>query len=159
MFLGVDASHINGNTAIQNMVIAISTVIGVLVSVVATMALGMFWYSPLGFGNTWIKLQGWPKKQVDAGRKKAMKDCMGKTWLLAILSTIVTNSILALMIGPATALSQTHYVVVVVWLGYIATTHFGSYLWEGKSFKLVMFNSAYNLVALLISATLLYFIA
>ena len=44
------------------------------------------------------------------------------------------------------------------WLGYIATTQAGSFLWEGKSFKLFAFNAAESLVAMFAMACVLTFV-
>ena len=142
------------------MVLTLATVLGIVVSVIATMALGMFWYSPAGFGKTWIKLQGWTEKSLKAQQKKAMKEGMAGTWLLGIVSNIVWVGVLALFLAEmnVTTLPAAHLLAFWVWLGFVATTQLASFLWERKPFKLFLFNTAYNLIALLIAATILFYL-
>ena len=49
------------------------------------------------------------------------------------------------------ALSSALALATLVWLGFFVPTTLGGYLWEGKSFKLVAFNAAYQLVGLLVT--------
>lgn len=136
------------------MVIATSALWGVLVSVLATMALGMFWYSPIGFGNIWVKLNGWSTKELEAMRKKGMTQSM----ILAVISNIVMALVFIKFLTPFSTIAQAHFIALFIWLGFVATTQISTFLWEHKPFSLFLINTGYSLVNLLLVSTVLFYL-
>jgi hypothetical protein len=124
------------------------SLLSVFLGVMFSMILGGFWYSPLLFGNRWIKLMGFSSKDV-----KRMKDETGvKTYFAMFVSSFVLAYILAYFIG---ALGVVGFISgglmgFKIWLGFIATVLIGSVLWEGKSIDLFWLNSIYWLVNLFV---------
>lgn len=124
-------------------------VINYLAIFVVSMAFYLFgwlWYSPVLFGKQWMKLSGvkMPKK----GEPMAGKMLMG------FIATLITVWILEMVIQ---LLSASTFIAGLMigfwaWLGFIATTTIGSYLWEGKPFKLWVLNNTYNLLYIALAA-------
>ena len=59
--------------------------LAILVAAVAGMIVGALWYSPLLFGNVWMKLMGLGRKQLQAAKKKGM----GKSYFLSFVALLV----------------------------------------------------------------------
>lgn len=127
--------------------------LAVVVAAVVSMIVGSFWYSPLMFGNAWMKLLGMTKKDIEKAKKKGM----GKTYLIAFVLSLIMAYVLAHFVA---IVGGTHFFDGVtvgfwVWLGFVATIAAGSILWEGKAVKLFWINSLYWLVVLVLEAGIL----
>lgn len=115
------------------------------------MLFGWAWHSPLLFINQWMKLAEIPKPEVITPE---MKKKMMKSMVLGLLSSIILAGVLACLLVKtnATGIIESMMLAVWVWLGFVVTTLASGPLWEGKSVKLFLFNSAYYLCAILVSA-------
>lgn len=125
----------------------------VLVSGLVCMIVGSLWYSPLVFGNVWMKLSGMTEKQLEEAKKKGM----GKTYVISFLSTLVMAYVLGHFVDYAEATTfmlgmQTGF---WIWLGFIATVMLGMVLWDNKPFTLYLINTLHYLVCLLLIGGLL----
>lgn len=123
----------------------------ILLAAVTSFAVGALWYGPV-FGKTWMKLMGFTPESM-----KAMPVTPGKAMAIGFASQLVFAFVLAQMLAyngldtPGVAMIFAAF----VWLGFYAPVTLGGYLWEGKSFKLVAFNLAYQLVGLLATAAVI----
>jgi len=125
----------------------------VLVAGVLYMALGYFWYSPSLFGKGWMLSVGLsPEKVADLQQKG-----MIRSGLLALFTSLVTAYILAVIIGIMgfTGLMYGSVTGLLVWVGFMATSHLGPVLWEGKPMKLYAINAGYHLVSLILMGAIL----
>lgn len=125
--------------------------IPIVVAAVASMALGFLWYGPL-FGKQWMKMMGLTLKSV-----KKMPLTPGQAMGLGFVSALVTAYVLsqfvsALVITTPQGASQFAF---WIWLGIAAPISLGTFLWEGKSFKLFVLNAAHLLVMLVVNTTIL----
>ncbi len=126
----------------------------VLVAAVAAYAIGAFWFSPLGFGKAWVKLQ-----KIDAKKMKQMmantnmKVSYGGSFLGQLLTAFVLAQILALT-GIAT-LTGALELAFWVWLGFVATVQAGKVFWNAAPWSLWFLETAHNLVSLLVVAAIL----
>lgn len=125
----------------------------VLVAALAGIIIGSFWYSPLLFGNIWIKLSKFTLKDMNAAKKKGM----GKTYLVAFIGSFVFAYVLAHFAKYIGALSVGDALQLGFWswLGFIVPVQLGMVLWEGKPLKLYLINIAYHLVTLLVMSMIL----
>ena len=122
------------------------TWIAVLIAAIIQMALGAFWYSPVGFGKMWMKEMNYKVNDM----KKASQR-MGKLYLAAFIGSLITAFVLSRVIlltntaspGAGAAMG------LLLWLGFIVPVMLGSVLWEQRSVKAYIINIAYHLVALL----------
>lgn len=120
----------------------------VLAAGVASMVVGMIWYSPKVFGNKWMKL---------SGVKPSKKQGMAVPMLLGFISSLVMAYILANVIVLATAGTWLDGATVGfwVWLGFMATLTLGSVIWERRPLDLYWLNNAHNLLSLLVMGAIL----
>lgn len=123
----------------------------VLVCTVIFMIIGMLWYSKALFGDTWMKLLG--KKKEDINKKEAPK-----MYLITFVAAFIMNLVLAHIIWYAKVIgspllgAKTGF---YAWIGFVATTTKINAMFEGKPFNLVAINAGYFLVTLLISGAIL----
>ncbi len=126
--------------------------VGVLLAALSAMVLGFLWYSPMLFGNTWMKLTGITKKDMTA-KKKQMPVTYGGMFITALITAYVLAHIL--YFSGAQTVSMGLQGGFWVWLGFVATVLFGSVLFEGKPIKLFFINAGYHLVNLLAMGVIL----
>jgi hypothetical protein len=122
--------------------------LAVLVSVIASMILGMLWYGPL-FGNTWMKLVGLTKKDTE-------KD-MAKTMAMGLINTFITIAGLSLLLTMMNITETTAGLQVgaLVWLAFIATNNTAGVIWAKMPWKLCWINSFYSLAMIELSVFIL----
>jgi len=127
--------------------------IAVLVAAVVNMIIGALWYSPVLFGNLWMRLSGMDKKSIGKSKQKGM----GKLYAAAFISTFVMAFVLAHFIDytESSTVSDGMQAGFWIWLGFIATVSLGGVLWEKKPIKVWVLNNAYNLFGLLVMGSIL----
>lgn len=119
--------------------------LAVLVAAIASMALGALWYSPLLFGNLWMRLMKLDPKKMN---HKHMNLSYGGNFL----ADLVTAYVVAVFSGvsqTATALGG-GLIAFWLWLGFVATTTLGNVLWQNKPFKAYLLDNAFHLLRLVI---------
>lgn len=118
----------------------------VLASAIASMVLGMIWYSPQVLGNAWMKETG--KKMLDM--KKHMKD-VHKSYAIMFVGALVMAYVMGHLTSYAGArtLMDGAMAGFWAWLGFAATVMLGSTLFEGKSWNYYGINAGYHLVQFL----------
>ncbi|MBI2548007.1 DUF1761 domain-containing protein [Candidatus Woesearchaeota archaeon] len=126
--------------------------LAVIVAAVASMALGAFWYSPMGFGKMWMKLSG-----ITPQATKNMKESAKKSYALGFLCALITSYVLAHFVKytESTTVVDGMLTGFWIWFGFVATVTLGVVLWEGKSFRLYLLNNGYNLLSLLLMGMIL----
>ena len=127
--------------------------LGVLTAaVVGGMGLGFLWYGPL-FGKHWLKLVGMTEEKMKAAMKEGMAKVYGISFFAALVLAYFTGALVKMM-GATTVVTGAQ-VGFMIWLGFVATTHISSYLYENKSMKLYKLNMGYFLVQLLVMGGIL----
>jgi hypothetical protein len=127
--------------------------LAVLVAAIASFAIGALWYGPV-FGRVWMGMMGFTHDSI-----RSMPMTPAKAMTIGAIVQLVTAYVLAHFVvalnvsGAAGALELAGW----IWLGFIATGAIGAYLWEGKPFKLFLFNAAHALVALSVASLILTF--
>ena len=126
--------------------------IAIVVSAIVSMIIGSLWYSPLLFGNLWMKLQGFSKKDMGKAKQKGM----GKLYLAAFIGSLLTAGVLGYLIDMVgKSVSSGILIALLAWLGFIVTTLLGSVLWEGKPVSLYVLNILFHLVNLVVMGLIL----
>ena len=128
--------------------------LAVLVSGVVIFMLGGLWYSPVLFAKPWIALMGRTEEELKA---RAAASSMPVMYLTVFVCGLVTAAVLAVVIDRFGARSAGAGAMVgaLCWLGFAATTSFGTNLFSFESRKLWFINSAYNLVSFIIAGVIL----
>lgn len=121
-----------------------------IAAAVANMAIGVLWYGPL-FGKQWKRLVGITDEEM---KNMPLSPAMAMIGGL-ITSLVIAYVLLFFTVTWVSTLSGALMAAFWIWLGFVATTQIGSFLWEGKSIKLFLLNTAYSLVAYGVMATIL----
>lgn len=116
----------------------------IIVAALASMIIGMLWYSPGMFGRQWMKL-------VKITPKKMKQQANAKSYIIAILAALLTATILSLL-APMFPRTPWGGVVLgfIAWAGFVATTSINQVIWEGKPPLLFFINNANQLLSLVI---------
>lgn len=116
--------------------------LAVVGAALAAMVVGMLWHGPL-FGKYWMKLSGFTKD--------SMKD-MSLTANEAMVGGVLTSLLKAFVLAhfaiafAATGVMGAFTIAFWLWLGFIAPIIANGWLWEGKPFKLFLFNIVHGFV-------------
>ncbi len=126
--------------------------LAVVVAAVVSIIIGSLWYSPLLFGNVWMRLQRFTKKDMDKAKQKGMV----KSYIMASIGSLVTAFVLGYLIDMIGKDVYTGILLALLaWLGFIVTTSLGSVLWEGKPVSLYVLNILFHLVNLVVMGLIL----
>lgn len=112
--------------------------LAVLASGVGAMVIGSMWYSPLMFGNFWVKKMGFKESDMEKAKAKGMH----KEYALNFVAALVTAYILGHFV-TGLAVQAAFETTFWIWLGFVATSQMGASLWEGKPWSLYFLNIAY----------------
>ena len=125
--------------------------VAILAGALCAFFVGFLWYSPLLFGNIWMKLVG--MKEHD------MKKCMGITIFKGVLNTLFMTTLLALLMSFVTFESPRHLFIFLLfgWMAFMVYEGFGAIIWERKNCTLVAINTFHGLAAILSAGFVMYF--
>lgn len=103
----------------------------VVVSAIASMAIGSIWYGPL-FGKIFMKAMG--MDQWSPEKQSAMKKQMPITYLLQFLASLLMFFVLARFVFYMSDFTVKGSLVVALWtwLGFVVPIKLGDALWGGK---------------------------
>ena len=127
--------------------------ISVLVAAVASMVVGMVWYSKTMFGGMWMQLSGRTEKDMQKAKQKGI----GKIMFAAFIAALVTSWVLGWLVHYMNAMSWVDGVQVGfwLWLGFIVTVSLGGVLFEKRPVTAFLISIGYQLVAVLIFGAVL----
>ena len=100
--------------------------LAILLVSIAVFAISAVWYSPLMFGNTWMKIMGgdrYTKAEISAMQKKMMP-----MYFVQFVLTLVTMYVLSALVhwvGMASSVG----IAFFMWLGFIMPTTVSSVMW------------------------------
>lgn len=137
------------------MVIESVNLLALVVAVIANMAIGFLWYSPIMFAKPWMKLMGYTQESM----KQAQQE-MGTMYLLSALAGLITAFVLAQVfswVGSAT-LAEALGIGFMLWLGFIAPVQFTDVLFGKKQMNLFLINTGYQLASILAMALVLFYL-
>ena len=126
--------------------------LSVAAAAVAGMAIGFAWYSPMLFGNMWMKELGMSKKDMEK-KKKSMTYNFGIMFVAVLLMAYVLAYTIKLMGTPTIVNGLT--AGFWLWLGFGATISATSFLFEGRTFKFYLINAAHHLAVFLAMGAIL----
>ena len=122
--------------------------VAVLVSAIASVVIGSWWYGPL-FGKKFRTAMGmdtWsPEKQAE------MKKTMGLSYALQFVASLVMFYVLARLIGGLDQMSVQGGIMTAlwVWVGFVLPLEFGNTLWGGN--KTLFYINAGNMLVTLVA--------
>ena len=123
----------------------------VLAAAVVNMVVGSLWYGPI-FGKMWKNLMGFTDESM-----KSMKLSVSQAMAMGFVTSLIMAYVLShfVVISGAINAGAAWELAFWIWLGFMATTSAGGFIWEGRPFKLFVLNAAEELVALSLMAWVL----
>src|SRR5690242_10031402 len=120
----------------------------VLIATVVTMVLGFLWYSPVLFGNAWMKLVGLKREDMSGGGPA--------TYILTMLTALVGSFLLALLLTVGDKPDAGTGLMIGLILGVAVSVKIGmNYLFEGRKLPLYLITIGYHLVTFLLSGLII----
>ncbi|HEY4515123.1 MAG TPA: DUF1761 domain-containing protein [Candidatus Paceibacterota bacterium] len=122
-----------------------------LVGFVSVM-LGAFWYSPKGFGKTWMAATGMTMGGSDIDKKS-----INKKYAITFLASLLGAYVMAHLVGITQLVTfwQGVQLGFWIWIGFIVPSMLGPMLWERKTWNYFIVNTGYYLVLFMLSAGIL----
>ena len=121
----------------------------VIGAAVASMVLGFLWYSPILFGREWQELMGFKKGEKRGG--------MMKGYAIMAIASVVSSFVLKQFIDLFYIVNFFDAIQLAfwIWLGFQATVIINQVIFGGKSWKLFVIDSGYQLGSLLLMSWIL----
>ena len=126
-------------------------ILPLIIGVVFNMILGMLWYSPVLFLNSWTKEAGLSKEDTDTSKGK-----MGKVYLLTGVFALITSYVIGFIMANMgiDSILNAILVAIMVWAGMSMPMMIKDWGFEKRSVKLGVINHSYELVVYVIVAVL-----
>lgn len=124
--------------------------LAIIVSMVATMAIGFAWYNDKVFGVTWRALVG-----LHADTPEQKKE-MSKKAMRGVASSVVGSLVMAFVLSNviiwsgASEFIQYFLLGFVLWLGFIAPVVLMNVLYQQKHIKLFLIDAGYQLISIIV---------
>lgn len=124
--------------------------LAVLVSAIISMAIGAVWYSKGLFGKAWAQGVGLSLDQM-TGNKGGMA--------VQFVALLILIRALAEMVKGFNPINTQGVIQVILlaWLGFIATTMISQVLWEKRPFKFYLINTLHYLAVILVSTFVIFY--
>jgi hypothetical protein len=120
----------------------------VITAAVSSFILGGLWYSPLLFGNPWMKENGFTKESLQGAN-------MAKIFGLSFIAALIMSVNLAMFLGPEQDTGFGAMAGFLAGFGWVAMSVGTHYLFERKSLRLFLINGVYSTVALTLMGVIL----
>lgn len=127
------------------------SLVAVITALIANIIFGSIWYSPLFFGENWAE-----------GHKFNIEEM--KPSFLHFLGAILISTVMILAIATLIdyfnifQLKKALVFGAIVWLGFIATSHFSGVVWAKKPLTVYFIDVIYLLICILLTSAILVII-
>lgn len=119
-----------------------------IVAALSAFIIGGLWYSPVLFGNIWMREAGLTAAELKKGN-------MAKIFGLSfVLSLIMSYNLAAFLSGPAD-LGWGIAAGALAGIGWVGLSFGVNYLFERKSFTLFLINAGYNAVTFMVMGAII----
>jgi hypothetical protein len=126
--------------------------LAIIVAVLATFALGALWYSPLLFGNMWVRAHGYAGERLER-----MKKAAPRAYGVSLVAFLVLASVLAFLagrLGIGSALGGVK-LGLAVWVGFAATIGITSWVYSDKPLSTYLIDAGYQLAYLMLMGAII----
>jgi len=116
-------------------------------------AIGALWFSPLLFGNIWMRLM-----KMDA--KAPQPSHMPLRYGLSLFSTLVMAAAIGeLWLGVAPkSIGMSIMGALCIWLGFIVVTQSEAVIWGQKPIPLFLLEIGHHLTSLVVMSTIIFYL-
>ena len=127
--------------------------LAVFIAAVAGTGLGALLYSPILFGQLWLKLSNFKPEEMEAAKQKGM----AKSYVGNFIATLILVYALAyfLSVGGAMGVGPAFVIGFWLWLGFVVTVSANGVFWGKDSWGLYGLNMAHQLVSILVASAIL----
>ncbi|MDA1316597.1 MAG: DUF1761 domain-containing protein [bacterium] len=125
---------------------------GIVLSVIAFMIIGSFWYSGAFLGKTWQKLVGLNFDHID--KEKMIRAFVGSAGAAFIMASILSYALVLLEVENIT---QAMLLGLVLWIGFMGPAIFINNLYQQKPLLLNVVDGGYQLVSIITMSAILYY--
>ncbi len=120
----------------------------VLVAVVVTMVLGFLWYSPVLFGNAWVKQRGLKIEDMSGGGSAI--------YILTAVTALISVLVIAFLAAMMDEVTIGSGAVIGLLVGIAVSAKIGmNYLFENGKLGLYLITIGYHLVAFLLAGLII----
>ncbi len=126
-------------------------IVAIVVATLVAMFVGALWYSPVLFGDVWMREMGIKKKDME-NMEGVWKLYAAHLVLLLVQFSILAHVIKAFEITDFYMLGK---YAIVAWFTLMAIPIAGWMIWEKKSFNIFVINSLHQLASLLVGLLVL----
>ena len=127
-------------------------ILAVLVSALATFAVGALWYSPAFFGKQWVKAHGYTPEKIEA-----MKAGAPRAYGVSLVCYVVVAAALAVLIERIGIQGVVGGIKLgaLCWLGFAATIGLTANMFSEKPLSTYLIDVGYQLVYLVVMSGIL----
>ena len=110
------------------------------VAALVTILIGAVWYSPLLFGNLWLKANGYTQEQ--------MREKTGRALMVSLFCYLVMAFVLSVLVSYAdvSTVLQGAFLGFLVWIGFLATLGLTAHVYSEKPLSIYVIDAGYQLV-------------
>ncbi|MBI4167889.1 MAG: DUF1761 domain-containing protein [Candidatus Aenigmarchaeota archaeon] len=126
----------------------------ILAAAVFSMIIGMIWYSPMLFGKYWMFYSGVSARKSKLEKKR---NSVNTVYAISFVGSLVTAYVLAYFLyytGSTTAFEGAKK-GAMMWAGFVLTAMAAGVLYENRPKELLVINSAYQLISLMVMGAIL----
>lgn len=128
--------------------------LSILIGAVAIFAFGAVWFTVL-FGKKWAELMDFNPASNDKYKDMGM----AKPLVANFLTNVIVAGVVYYIFPQLFALTFTDFlkIILIIWLGFSFPIYANAAIWERKSWKLVVINSAQGIISLVLLSGVVYF--
>jgi hypothetical protein len=124
--------------------------LSVLIASVIVIGLGILWYSPILFGNIWVKLQSLKKEEV--------KGLSSLSFINVLLSALVGTLVIALLLTIRDETTVVHALIISILVGIFTSAKIGmNHIFESRPLGYYFITIGYHLFSCIITGLILGF--
>ncbi len=127
--------------------------LGIVLAILATYVVGFLWHGPL-FGKQWMAMNNLTPPKPGEMKFSMMLPGLGANAVAVFFQSAVLGRTFQLV--QLNHIGHALLIATILWLPFTALTIVNSYAWLGKSWKLMLLDSAHYLFALWAVAAVLY---
>ncbi len=126
--------------------------LAILVSALATFAIGALWYNPILFGKLWVQAHGYQPADIDK-----MKTSMGRAYGVSFVAYLVIAAVLSILIHLTGIIRWQGGLKLgaLIWLGFAATIGLTANMFSEKKLMTFVIDAGYQLVYLMAMGAIL----
>lgn len=122
--------------------------VGIVIAIIINQLIGALWYSPRIFGTRWAIAH-----HFDMSKMKALPSHYLGAILVGVV-LVLTIAAIQMMLGIS-SLETALILGFLMWLGFVATSHFSGVIWAKKPLLVFMIDTGYFLVTTLITSAII----